>query len=50
MPLLWPPKREYNAISAITNKIWQYYTGGNLMIFNRDHDTAEEVIKRSETS
>jgi len=22
--------------------IWQYYTGGNLTIFDKDHDTAEE--------
>jgi len=27
MPL---PKREYNAVSAIADKIWQYRTGGNL--------------------
>ena len=38
---LWPPKREYNAVSAITDEIWQYRTGGNLTIFDKDHDTAE---------
>ena len=42
MPPLWPPKREYNAVSAINNEIWQYRTGGNLTIFDKDHDAAEE--------
>ena len=42
-----PPKREYNAVSAITNKIWQYRTGGNLTIFNKDHDTTEEGQSRT---
>jgi len=41
-PPLWPPKREYNAVSSIADEIWQYRTGGNLTIFNKDHDTAEE--------
>ena len=41
-PPLWPPKREYNAVSAIAYEIWQYRTGGNLTIFDKDHDTAEE--------
>ena len=41
-PPLWPPKREYNAVSAIADEIWQYRMGGNLTIFNKDHDTAEE--------
>ena len=40
-PPLWPPKREYNAVSAIADEIWQYRTGGNLTIFDKDHDTAE---------
>ena len=40
-PPLWPPKREYNAVPAITGEIWQYRTGGKLTIFNKDHDTAE---------
>ena len=26
MPPLWPPKREYNAVSAVTDEIWQYRT------------------------
>ena len=42
-----PPKRKYNAISAIANEIWQYCTGGNLTIFNKDRDTAEEGRLRS---
>jgi len=41
-PPLWPPKREYNAVSAIADEIWQYRTGGNLTIFDKDHGTAEE--------
>ena len=43
MPL---PKREYNAVSAIADGIWQYRTGGNLTIFDKDHDTAEEGRSR----
>ena len=39
MPL---PKCKYNAVSAIADEIWQYHTGGNLTIFDKDHDTAEE--------
>ena len=41
---LWPPKREYNAISSIADEIWQYRTGGNLTIFDKDHSTAEEGL------
>jgi len=41
-PPLWPPKREYNAVSTIADEIWQYRTGGNLTIFDKDHGTAEE--------
>ena len=37
-----PPKREYNAIPAVVDEVWQYRMGGNLMIFDKDHDTAEE--------
>ena len=37
-----PPKREYNAVSAVADEVWQYRTGGNLTIFSKDHDTAEE--------
>ena len=33
MPLL---KREYNAVSAITDELWQYRTGRNLIILNKD--------------
>ena len=47
MPPLWPPKREYNAVSAIAGEIWQYRTGGNLTIFDKDHDTAEEGRSRT---
>jgi hypothetical protein len=32
MPL---PKREYSAVSAITDEIWQYRTGGNLTILTK---------------
>jgi len=47
MPPLWPPRREYNAVSAIADEIWQYRTGGNLTIFDKDHDTAEEGRSRT---
>jgi len=40
-PPLWPPKREYNAVSAIADGIWKYRTGGNLTIFDKYHDTTE---------
>ena len=46
-PPLWPPKHEYNAVSAITGEIWQYRTGGNLTIFDKGHDTAEEGRSRT---
>ena len=42
-----PPNREYNAVSAIVDGIWQYRTGGNLTIFDKDHDTAEEGRSRT---
>ena len=42
-----PLKREYNAVSAIVDEIWQYCTGGNLTIFNKDHDTVEEGRSRT---
>ena len=35
MPPLWPPKREYNAVSAIVYEIWQYRTGANLTILTK---------------
>ena len=35
------PKRKYNAVSAIADEIWKYRIGGNLTIFDKDHDTAE---------
>ena len=41
-PCMPPLKREYNAVSAIAGEIWQYRTGGNLTILDKDHDTAEE--------
>jgi hypothetical protein len=44
-----PPKREYNAVSTIADEIWQYRTGGN-MIFDKDHDTAEEGRSRIASS
>jgi hypothetical protein len=40
MPL---PKREYNAVSAIADGIWQYRIGGNLTIFDKNHDTARPI-------
>ena len=43
-----PPK--YNAASAIADKIWLYCTGRNLMIFNKDHDTAEEADREGSCS
>ena len=43
-PPLWPPKHEYNAVSLIADGIWQYRTGGNLTIFDKDHSTAEEGL------
>jgi hypothetical protein len=46
LPMI-PPEREYNTISAIADEIWQYRTGGNLTIFNKDHDTAEEGRSRT---
>ena len=30
-----------NAVSAIADQIWQYRTGRNLPIFDKDHDTTE---------
>jgi len=35
MPPLCPPKREYNAVSAEVDEIWQYRTGGSLTIFEQ---------------
>ena len=29
-----------NAVSAVADEVWQYRTGGNLTIFDKDHDTA----------
>ena len=34
-------KREYNAVSAVADEVWQYHTGGNLIIFDKDRDTME---------
>ena len=45
MPLL---KREYNAVSAIADEIWQYRMGGNLTIFDKDHDTVEDRSRTAE--
>jgi len=46
--LTMPPlKREYSAVSAIADEIWQYRTGGNLTIFDKDHDTTEEGRSRT---
>ena len=44
---VWPPKREYNAVSSIADEIWQYRTSGNLTIFDKDHDTAGRKSARS---
>ena len=43
LPLLPTPtqKREYNAVSAVADEVWQYRTGGNLTIFDKDRDTME---------
>jgi len=41
-----PPKHKYNAVSAVADEVWQYRMGGNLMIFNKNHDTAEEVCQQ----
>ena len=38
-PPLWPLKRECNAVSAIADEIWQYHTGGNLTISDKDDDS-----------
>ena len=43
-PPLRPPKREYNAVSATADEIWQYRMGGSLTIFDKDHDTTEEGL------
>ena len=43
-----PPKREYNAVSAVANEIWKYRTGGNLMMFDEDHDTVEDRSRTTE--
>ena len=40
-PPSWPLKREYNSVSAIADETWQYRTGGNLTIFDKDHDAAD---------
>jgi len=46
--LTMPPlKREYNTVSAIADEIWQYRTGGNLTIFDKDYDTVEEGRSRT---
>ena len=45
MPLL---KREYNAVFAIADEIWQYRMGGNLTIFDKDHDTVEDRSRTAE--
>ena len=36
------PKREYNAVPTVVDEDWQYRTGGNLTIFDKDHDTMED--------
>ena len=38
-PPLWPLKRECNPVSAIADEIWQYHTGGNLTISDKDDDS-----------
>ena len=46
-PPLWPAKREYKAVPAIADEIWRYRTGENLVLFEKDHDIAEEGRPRS---
>ena len=43
LPLLPMPtqKRKYNAVSIVADEVWQYHTGRNLTIFNKDRDTIE---------
>ena len=40
-PPLWPPKREDNTcLYREADENWKYRMGGNLTIFDKDHDTA----------
>ena len=39
-------KRECKAVSTIADEIWWYHTGGNLTIFDKDHDTIESWSRR----
>ena len=42
------PKRGYNAVSAVADEVWQYRTGGNLTIFDRDHDAMKDRSRVAE--
>jgi hypothetical protein len=47
LPLIVVAKtRIQRCLSAMADEIWQYRMGGNLTIFNKDHDTAEEGRSR----
>ena len=46
-----PPKREYSAVSAVADEVWQYRAGGNLTIFNNDHRSrTAEVLAAKHTA
>ena len=43
-----PPKRGYDAVSAVADEVWQYHTGGNLTIFDKDNDTMKDQSRMAE--
>ena len=43
-----PPKREYNAVSAVADEVWQYRAGGNLTTLWRKADR-EPVLAAKHT-
>ena len=43
-----PPKRKYNAVFIVADEVWQYHTGGNLTIFDKDHDAMEDRSRTAE--
>ena len=49
-PLLWLPKREYNAVSAIADENLQYHTGGNLTIFDDRGRPIAKVLAAKNTA
>jgi hypothetical protein len=42
------PKRGYDAVSAVADEVWQYHTGGNLTIFDKDNDTMKDRSRIAE--